>query len=71
LDIFRGVFKDSKIYNANNLPIVHVYRFSNSIDPEVDLLNRISKALNIQKLQQNDFIEIHKIRYVRNRKHMF
>jgi len=71
LDVFRGIFKDSEIYNANNLPIVHVYGFSNSIDPEVDLLNRISKALNIQKLQQKDFIEIHNIRDVSNKKHMF
>jgi len=71
LDAFRGAFKGSELYNKDNLPIVHVYGFSNALDPKEDLLNRVCKAFNIQKLPEKDFIEIVNIRDVSTKKHMF
>ncbi len=43
LDVFVGLFKNTKkeLYNKSNLPMVHVYGFSNARDPQEDLYSRI------------------------------
>lgn len=71
LDAFRGAFKNSDLYTKDNLPIVHVYGFSNAADPKEDLLNRVCKAFNIEKFPEKDFVEIVNIRDVSTKKHMF
>ena len=73
LDAFRGAFKESEVYcnNKHSLPIVHVYGFSNAPDPKQDLLGRVCKAFNIEKLSEKDFVEIVNIRDVSTKKHMF
>lgn len=71
LDAFRGAFNNSDLYNKDNLPIVHVYGFSNAENPKEDLLTRICKAFNIQTFPEEDLIEIINIRDVSTKKHMF
>jgi len=71
LDAFRGAFKNNEIYSKENLPILHVYGFSNDPNPKHDLLKRICSAFNIEKLKDKDFIEIVNIRDVSTKKHMY
>lgn len=71
LDAFRGAFKENEVYSKDNLPIVHVYGFSNAPEPKEDLLGRVCKAFNIAKLPEKDFVEIVNIRDVSTKKHMF
>jgi tRNA (guanine37-N1)-methyltransferase len=70
LDAFQGAFKDNEIYNNENLPIVHVYGFSNAVDYKSDLLNRVCKAFNIPQLDNKYLIDFVVIRDVSTKKHM-
>jgi tRNA (guanine37-N1)-methyltransferase len=70
LDAFQGAFKDNELYNNENLPIVHVYGFSNAVDYKNDLLNRICKAFNITELDNKYLIDFVIIRDVSTKKHM-
>ena len=72
LDCFQGAFENKKyLYNKDNLPIVHVYGFSNSENPKEDLISRVCKAFNIEKLSDENLLEIVNIRDVSTKKHMF
>jgi tRNA (guanine37-N1)-methyltransferase len=73
LDVFVGLFKNTKkeLYNKSNLPLVHVYGFSNARDPKEDLYSRIANAFSIEKLDPEYVIDFHNVRDVSNHKHMF
>ena len=52
LDVFRGLFKysDPKIWNETNLPIIHVYGFSNGAtlaEAKSEMVGRINGAFGL------------------------
>jgi tRNA (guanine37-N1)-methyltransferase len=73
LDVFVGLFTNTKkeIYNKTNLPIVHVYGFSNAKDPKKDLLERIAKAFDIESFDEKDLVNFEDVRDISNRKSVF
>ena len=73
LDVFVGLFNNTKkeIYSKSNLPIVHVYGFSNARDPKEDLFCRVASAFSIDKLDPEHVVDFHDVRDVSNNKHMF
>ncbi len=73
LDVFKGLFTNSKkeIYYKYNLPIVHVYGFSNATDPKADIINRICKAMDVDTLDQDCIVNFVNVRDISTRKHVF
>lgn len=70
LDVFRGAFKNNELYTSENLPIVHVYGFSNAVDYKKDLLDRVCKAFEISELDNKYLVDFVIIRDVSTKKHM-
>jgi tRNA (guanine37-N1)-methyltransferase len=73
LDVFIGLFRNTKkeVYNKANLPIVHIYGFSNAKDPKHDLLDRIAKALDMEVFDETCLVNFQDVRDISNRKSVF
>lgn len=73
LDVFIGLFNglNNNIYNIENLPIIHVYGFSNDHDPKKDLLKRAANAFKIENIDAKYLVDLVNIRDVSNKKHMY
>jgi tRNA (guanine37-N1)-methyltransferase len=73
LDVFKGLFTNTKkeIYDKHNLPIVHVYGFSNAKDSKADILGRICKAFEIESFDTTCMVNFVNVRDISTRKHVF
>ena len=76
MDIFVGLFKGckEKVYNKDNLPIIHVYGFAKTDnEPHECLKKRIAKAFKMKydlfkKECEKDIINIENVRDISNKK---
>lgn len=74
LDVFVGLFKNTnkEIYSKDSLPTVHIYGFSNAVDPKQELTERIGKAMNISADLIIPHISVfHNVRDISPKKHVF
>ena len=72
LDVYSEIISTSNnIYTKDNLPIIHVYGFSNSADAKQDLLDRCAEAMKIKEFPINFLIDFTNVRDVSPKKYMF
>jgi tRNA (guanine37-N1)-methyltransferase len=73
LDVFKGLFTNTKkeIYDKYNLPIIHVYGFSNAKDAKADIFERICKAFDIETFDTTCLVNFTNVRDISTRKHVF
>jgi len=79
MDIFFGLFKGckEKIYNKDNLPIIHVYGFAKTDNEPLECLKkRIAKAFKMKyelfkKECEKDIINIESVRDISNKKKVY
>ncbi|KAI3988163.1 hypothetical protein MKX01_011952 [Papaver californicum] len=60
LDAFRGIFIKRPMEMTSQMPMIHVYGFSNASDPEFDFHQRIRISLKEVAVE----VEMHRVRHV-------
>ncbi len=72
LDVYSGIISsNSNVYTIENLPIIHVYGFSNSPNAQSELLDRCAEAMKIDKFPLEKLVDFTNIRDISPKKYMF